>query len=201
MANLVTLIRLLLVFVISALALYATPRWQLLNVPLILIGIISDGLDGIVARMRHEESIFGAVFDIAVDRVVEIVLWLVLAKLGLVPIWIAIIFVTRGILVDSLRTQRTAVGFSPFSIMQTSLGKFLVASRSMRFFYGAIKLITFAWLLLMLPMPALWPQFWLANYYVLNVVSNVLIYVTLALCLIRGVPVLVEILMMEKSRI
>lgn len=198
MANLITSLRLILVFAIGIIALYASPLWQMLNIPLISLVIISDALDGMVARLRHEESVFGAVFDIAADRIVEIVLWLILAKLNQVSIWIAIIFAVRGILVDSLRTQYTVAGKSPFSIMQTTLGKFLVANRGMRFFYGMTKFLTFTWLLLMIPYPKLWPYSWVYYYHEFHIISNILIYFTLAMCLIRGLPVLVETLLMSK---
>src|SRR3546814_3442538 len=58
-----------------AMAYWAPPRWQLLDPPLLLLIISLDGLDGWVARRRGETSVFGAVFDIAADRVVEAVLW------------------------------------------------------------------------------------------------------------------------------
>src|SRR5690606_14078308 len=105
--------------------------WQLLDPPLLLLIISLDGLDGWVARRRGETSLFGAVFDIAADRVVEVVLWLVLADLGLVPIWVAILFVTRGVLVDSIRYARIASGGGVFD-MTSRIGRFLVAGRFMR---------------------------------------------------------------------
>lgn len=192
MANLITLIRLILVFIISAIALYAKAPWQLLNVPLIFITIALDGLDGIIARARKETSLFGSIFDIAVDRIIEITLWIILAKLYLVSVWIPIIFVARGILVDSLRKQHATLGKAPFNIMQTKIGKFLVASRSMRFSYGLMKSITFTWLLLLVPIPALWPQIWLNHHDILKIISDTLVYITVALCLVRGIPVLLE---------
>lgn len=194
LANTITLFRLFLVFVISALALYATPKWQLLNAPLVIIMFSLDGLDGIVARARNEASIFGAVFDIAADRIIEITLWVVLAKLNLISIWVAIIFVTRGILVDSLRNQHVKTKQTPFSIMQTKPGKFLVASREMRIFYATIKLITFAWLLFIPVFSNLWIETWNNNLTIFNFVSSTLIYIAVATCLLRGIPVLLEAL-------
>ena len=41
-------------------------------------------------------SLFGSIYDIAANRVVENVLWVVLANLDLVPVWVALVFVTRG---------------------------------------------------------------------------------------------------------
>ena len=52
---------------------------------LLLFIFISDGLDGWVARRRGTTSDFGAVFDIASDRIVENALWVVFAQMGLIP--------------------------------------------------------------------------------------------------------------------
>src|SRR3990172_1225300 len=114
MANLITAARFALLFVLVALAYGAPPDWQLLNAPLLLLIMVLDGVDGYVARKRGEVTAFGAIFDIAVDRVVEMVLWVVLADLGLVPIWVAIVFVTRGSLVDSIRYAPISSPETPF---------------------------------------------------------------------------------------
>lgn len=195
MANLITLIRLILVFVIGAIALYVPTSWQLLNVPLVVLNIILDGIDGIIARKRHETSTFGAVFDIAADRIIETTLWLILAELGMVSVWIAIIIVTRGILVDALRKPHVTRGKTPFSIMQTKLGKFLVGSRTMRFTIGFLKLLTFSWLFFLLPMPDLWPQLLIDNYTVFSLISDILVYTTVIICVVRGIPVVLEALL------
>ena len=100
MANLITLSRFLLLFLLVASAYSAPPVWQLGNAPLLFLIIALDGVDGYVARKRNETSVFGSIFDIAIDRVVENVLWVVLADLGLVPIWVAIVFITRSSIVD-----------------------------------------------------------------------------------------------------
>lgn len=187
-----------MIFVIVALALYAPPIWQLLNIPLVIINIVLDGLDGVIARARAETSSFGAIFDIAADRIIEITLWIVLAKLNMVSIWIALIFVARGILVDSLRKNSTKTGETPFSIMKTRLGKYLVAGRTMRFLYGLMKLITFAWLLLMLPLPHLLPQLYHHYSLLFHTISNILIATTVFTCLIRGIPVIIESFILQQ---
>lgn len=195
MANLITLIRLAGVFIIGIIALYAPAPWQLLNIPLVIINILLDGLDGHVARLRHETSVFGAVFDIAADRIIESVLWMILANLGMVSIWVAIILITRGILIDSLRKPHAHRGLAPFDIMRTSIGKFLVASRTMRFTIGFIKLLTFAWLFFLVPAPALWPSILVNNYALFNSISDILVYTTVMICLARGIPVILETLL------
>jgi CDP-diacylglycerol---glycerol-3-phosphate 3-phosphatidyltransferase len=192
MANLITFIRLAQVFIIAAIALYAPAQWQLLNAPLIMINIILDGLDGIIARVRHEASVFGAVFDIAADRTIELVLWVVLVKLGMVSIWVAIIIITRGVLVDSLRKPHTDQGEVPFGIMRTAFGKFLVASRTMRFAIGFLKMVTFSWLFFLAPASTLWPQMVMTHYVLFDFISSMLVFVTVTICLARGIPVILE---------
>ncbi|MDR1057646.1 MAG: CDP-alcohol phosphatidyltransferase family protein [Coxiellaceae bacterium] len=194
MANLITLIRLISAFVIGAIALYANSFWQLINPPLIIINILLDGLDGIIARMRNETSIIGAVFDIAADRIIEITLWIILAFLGETSVWIPIIFLTRGILVDSIRKPYAYRGKLPFSVMRTPVGKFLVASRIMRFMSGFIKLVAFAWLFFLIPATELWPNIFLVHISWYNYISNILIFSAVAICLARGIPVVLEAL-------
>jgi CDP-diacylglycerol---glycerol-3-phosphate 3-phosphatidyltransferase len=69
-------------------------------------------------------SLFGSIYDIAANRVVENVLWVVLANLDLVPVWVALVFVTRGILVDAVRSVGASHGSSPFSLTRPRLGAF-----------------------------------------------------------------------------
>jgi len=197
MANLITSIRLSMVFIIVALALYATPIWQLLNVPLIIIIIALDGLDGIIARFKQEATIFGATFDIAADRITEIILWVLLAQVQVTSIWIAIIFIVRGVLVDNLRTSSATKDQAPFAIMQTKIGKYLVAGQSMRCTMGLIKLLTFAWLLLMLPLPSLAPQFCYEYSALLHLISYTLITIIIAVNLLRGIPVILETIILR----
>lgn len=192
MANLITFVRIILVFIIGAIALYAGSLWQLLNAPLIIINISLDGLDGIIARKRNESSVFGAAFDIAADRIIEITLWIILAVLGAIPVWIPIIFLTRGILIDSLRKPHLNEGKTPFSIMKTPLGKFLVAGRTMRFMFGFIKLAAFSWLFFLIPATELWPNIFVTYASWCSYISDILVYSAVIICLARGIPVILE---------
>ncbi len=192
MANLITLFRLASVFVIGAIALYADALWQFLISPLIIINISLDGLDGIIARKHKEDSVFGALFDIAADRIIEITLWIILAKLNVVSVWIALIYLTRGILVDNLRTPHANQGNMPFSIMKTSVGKFLVGSRTMRFASGLTKLVTFSWLFFITPASTVWPETFVTYNILFSWISNILISTSMTICLARGVPVILE---------
>lgn len=202
MANLITLSRLLLLFCVVVMAMEAPPALQLLNVPLLIVLFVTDALDGYVARRYHEASLFGAVFDIAADRIVEYVLWIVLALVEQVPLWVPLVFIVRGTMVDSIRSSyvRTTID-SPFGMMRTALGKWLVAGRFMRVFYAVIKAVVFCWLMLLHPLPALRPDLWAEFGPELSQVGRALVYLAVFLCLGRGFPVIAEFVYQERESV
>lgn len=199
MANLITTTRLGLMFILVAFAYVLPPAWQLINVPLLTIVFVLDAIDGYVARKRGEESLFGSVFDIAVDRITENVLWIVVVNLGLVPVWVVIVFVTRGFFVDAIRNQGYSEGRQAFGLLHSRIGNWLVSGRFMRGFYAAIKGITFGWLFFVLPMPELVPKIWAEWSWLADIFTAVLVYTSVALCLARGLPVIAEFVLSELS--
>ena len=40
----------------------------------------ADGIDGYVARKLNQTSLFGATFDIAADRIIELTMWIVFCR-------------------------------------------------------------------------------------------------------------------------
>ncbi len=138
---------------------------------------------------RLQTSIFGAMFDIAADRIVELSLWITFVGLGVVSIWVPIVFIVRGSIVDAIRAQEVSKrNLAPFDTIQPGIGKWLVASQFMRVIYATIKAITFCWLLLILQIPHLVPNFWGSWRESLELVSQLLILITVSLCLLRGLP-------------
>jgi CDP-diacylglycerol--glycerol-3-phosphate 3-phosphatidyltransferase len=102
MANYITLIRTLLSFAVVAM-LHVRTKWMYVAAFFLTVLLIwMDALDGYVARRRKETSKMGAVIDILGDRVVEMSYWIVFAKFGWVPLWVAILVSARGILVTWL---------------------------------------------------------------------------------------------------
>src|SRR5215218_10462675 len=87
MANLITIARLILLFVVIAMIHFRPVDLALPS--MILLGVVfaGDGIDGWVARKRRSTSPFGAVFDIAGDRIVETVLWVYFAWERVIPLW------------------------------------------------------------------------------------------------------------------
>lgn len=191
MANLVTLTRLLLLLGL-ALNAYNSGYPLLVNLPLLIIIFVLDGVDGYVARKRKEESLLGAILDIAADRIVENVLWLVLMDLDLVPVWVPLAFIIRSLFVDSIRSHFAMQGQTPFGMMQSPVGRFLVSGKFMRIFYAALKATTFGYILFIQPWPELIPDIYHQWYGVIMFIKNTLLYATVFVCILRGVPVLVE---------
>jgi len=202
MANLITLSRLLLLIVVVVIAYQPPALYQLANVPLMILVFVTDGLDGYVARKRHETTRFGAMFDIAGDRIVELTMWIVLAHLGLVPVWVPIVFVVRGTIVDAIRASQTkSRRASPFALMATPLGKWLVAGRFMRALYAVAKATAFCWLLLLQPLPVVAPGLWADHGANATAIGSGLVLFAVALCLVRGLPVIVEFAYAERRAI
>ncbi len=197
MANGITTIRLLLLYVLVAMLYLVPAAWGLLNVVLLVIIFVLDGVDGYVARRRHEETTFGALYDIAADRVIELVLWIVLTNLGHTPVWVPIVFCSRGVLVDVVRTHAAARGATPYGMMHTRLGRWIVAGRFMRILYAAAKTAAFGWILLIAGWPEAQPELWSAHSTLLLAVQHALVCLAVALCVLRGVPVLYDAALSE----
>jgi CDP-diacylglycerol--glycerol-3-phosphate 3-phosphatidyltransferase len=149
LANLITIARLILLFVVIGMIYWGDSGTILAAIPLIAIVFAADGLDGYVARRRQSTSQFGAVFDIAGDRIVENALWIIFAELQLIPVWIPLLVMTRGFVVDGIRSIGYAEGQTPFgekNMMRSALTTWLTAGRFMRNAYGYAKALGFLFL-------------------------------------------------------
>ncbi len=201
MANLVTLSRLVLLLV-AAFLFYSASAWEFANFVLVILIFVTDGIDGYIARKRNETSLFGALFDIAGDRIVELTLWLVAADNKLVPIWVPLVFIIRGVIVDTIRSSNAAVQkTSPFALMRTRFGKFIVASKLMRVLYAVVKASAFAGLTLQRPFPTYLPELWSYVGWILTGLTYFFVYLAVVLCVARGLPVIVEFVYAQKHDI
>lgn len=174
---------------------------------LLIVVFVSDGLDGFVARRRGSTSAFGAVFDIAGDRIVENVLWVVFADLDVIPVWVPILVLTRGFVVDSLRSLSYADGMTAFgdrNMMRSAFTRWLTAGRFMRALYGYVKAVAFVYLTGLVA----WEQrsvneTWIGSLYGqqwFRAAGWGLTYGTVALMVIRGLPVIYDSLGVIRSQ-
>jgi CDP-diacylglycerol--glycerol-3-phosphate 3-phosphatidyltransferase len=188
LANIITLARLPLLLLLVAFLF--VPLWQvrLLGLGLLIILYLMDWFDGYVARLRHEVTEMGAVLDIALDRAVENILWITFMYLGMVPLWVPIVFLVRSFIVDGIRGAALAQGQSGFGMMHSPVGRFLVASRFMRAFYGVAKAVVFCVLYLTQILALENPKILVT----LQPLNQGLIFLAVGLCILRGIPVLLD---------
>jgi len=194
MANIITVSRFPLLFLIVIMLTLPSAGARLATVPLVVLLILMDTIDGLVARSRHEESLLGSVLDIMTDRSIELVMWVVFAHMRLVPLAIPIIFIIRGTVVDALRAVGVKQGTTPFGSTTSRIGSFLVGSPFMRSSYGIAKALAFTLLALTAAL----------NTYVeigrgsiqtvntIHLVAMVLSWIATAFCVVRGLPVIIE---------
>lgn len=191
-ANLITLFRLILVFVVISLFgihLYL----DILLVVLIGLILFLDAVDGYVARKLNQTSDFGALLDIVGDRIVECIFWVYFAVIGLIPFWIPAIVIARGFFTDGLRSVAFAQGKTAFgenTMMTSKWTRALTSSRMSRSVYGIIKTIAFLYLggIIAFKNSGALPELVIG----LEWIGIILSAVAVAMCLIRGLPVLID---------
>lgn len=183
MANFISILRTLLAFVVVGILFIEnnTIYWTAFILTILVIWM--DGLDGYIARKFNETSKFGAVLDILSDRIVENVYWVSFAVLGWLPLWIPLVVLTRGIITDSLRGLAMEEGYTAFgenTMMQSKIGKFIVASNFSRFSYAVTKALAFTLLIAAQVKPFIAP------------IAYACTYIAVFFCVIRGLPVIIE---------
>lgn len=199
--NQITVVRVAMAF--AAVALFGHSRWANLAALGLTVGAIAlDAVDGYLARRKKLATPFGAQLDILGDRVIENLFFTYFAVCGQVSLWVPVLFFARGMLTDfirSLAARSGRVGFGSNSMLESWWGRALVASRASRAVYGALKCACFCYLGLQLTLAnasngsttgrlAIRPD----SVHVLLLGSQILVAVTVAFCLLRGLPVVWE---------
>ena len=196
--NKVTMLRVLLGFL--AVSAFGHGAWlNLLGVALTVSAIALDALDGHLARAKKMATPVGAQLDILGDRMIENMFFTYFAVVGMVSLWMPILFFARGAATDFLRALAMKAGHSGWgsgAMFQSSLARALVASRWSRGLYAGLKCLCFCYLGLELaltrgPVALLGPVS-LDMHAAIRAGAQTLAWMTAAFCLLRGLPVLVE---------
>ena len=158
----------------------------------ILTGIVIwfDGLDGFIARKFNEASRIGAVLDILGDRIVECSYWVVFSTLRWIPVFIPLIVISRGFITDGIRSLAFEKGYTAFgktTMMESKLGKFIVASNFSRGSYAVAKAFAFV-LMIMAYVPGNVIPF--QN--IILKIALACVYISVVFCVLRGLPVIIE---------
>jgi len=196
--NKVTLLRVMVGF--AAVSLFGHGAWMnLLAVVLTVMSIALDALDGHLARTRKMATPVGAQIDILGDRVIENMYFTYFAVVGMVSLWLPMLFFARGAATDFLRGLVMKAGHSGWganAMLQTWWGRALVGSRWSRGVYAALKCVCFCYLGLELaltrgPVLLVGPMT-VDAHATIRAGAHVLAWLTAGFCVVRGLPVLLE---------
>lgn len=196
--NKITCLRVVVGF--TAVGLFGHGTWaNLAAVVLTVASIALDALDGHLARKKRMASPLGAQIDILGDRMIENMFFTYFAVVGMVCLWLPVLFFARGAVTDFLRNLAMKSGYSGWgacAMLQTWWGRALVASRWSRGVYAALKCACFCYLGLELALTrgpvALVGTIANETHLTIHTVAQILTWATAAFCLLRGLPVLVE---------
>jgi cardiolipin synthase (CMP-forming) len=101
MANQLTLLRLALVPAFVILVLYGRFGWAL---GVFIAAGITDGLDGLIARLRNQRTSLGAFLDPMADKLLLVSAFVVLTlpNIGLanrIPLWLTVLVISRDVVI------------------------------------------------------------------------------------------------------
>ncbi len=196
--NKVTFLRVVVGF--AAVGLFGHSAWlNLLAVAFTVAAIALDALDGHIARTKNMATPVGAQIDILGDRIIENMYFTYFAVVGVVSLWLPMLFFARGAVTDFLRSLALKAGHSTWganAMLQAWWGRTLVASRWSRGIYAGMKCVCFCYLGLELaltrgPVALLTPSSPEAHA-AIHAGAQALAWSTTAFCLVRGVPVFLE---------
>ena len=103
--NKLTLCRLILTpIAIAVLFFDIIPYNFLIAMILFIIAMITDVLDGFIARKFHLITKLGTFLDPLADKLIILLFFIFLQNAGLYPLWLLIVFIGREMIVDSFRS-------------------------------------------------------------------------------------------------
>jgi CDP-diacylglycerol--glycerol-3-phosphate 3-phosphatidyltransferase len=196
--NKVTLLRVAIGFV--AVALFGRNAWlNLAAVGLTVTAIALDGVDGYLARKKNLATPEGAQLDILGDRMIENMFFTYFAVVGMVSLWLPMLFFARGAATDFLRGLAFKAGHSGWgasAMLHSPWARALVASRWSRGAYAVLKCGCFCYLGLELALThgpvALLSPVPVDIHAAIRTGAQSLAWLTAVFCIVRGFPVLVE---------
>lgn len=111
LATRITLARMVLIPVFLVVLLGRMPSWGPWLAALVFTLLAAtDGVDGYVARSRNEVTTFGKFIDPLADKLLVAAALIALVELGELPSWIAIVIISRELIVSGLRMVAVAEG-------------------------------------------------------------------------------------------
>jgi len=108
--NLLTFLRLALTPVVAVFAYSTTTSVRMWALGLFLFAMLTDAIDGWIARLPGQRSRLGLYLDPVADKTLVLTLLFVLADIGLIPLWMALLMMAREQIVGGLRSAAATTG-------------------------------------------------------------------------------------------
>ena len=143
LANIITLIRVILIFIVLLFLSDRTVWVRMCGGILLVVAFVLDGIDGILAKVLHISNNIGSLIDTLGDRITENVLLVFFAYNKVIPLAVPVIFIARSFMADFIRFLAFKRGIGTFSITCSRIGSCLVASRTSRVTYLFLKFFVF----------------------------------------------------------
>lgn len=93
--NYITLARIVLIPFFIGLMIYHHYR---IAAAVFLVACVTDALDGMIARITHQKTDLGAFLDPIADKLLIVSAFVTLVLLGLLPVWLVMIVVSRDVI-------------------------------------------------------------------------------------------------------
>ena len=105
--NLLTLLRLIFVPFAVIAVLSNHYGWAL---TLFVVAGVTDGLDGLLARLLKQKTVLGQYLDPIADKLLLSTMFLMLASMGKIPWWVTVLVFSRDIIILIVCTVLYAIG-------------------------------------------------------------------------------------------
>ena len=110
LANKLTLSRIVLTFAFMTFLFLGSLAYKILALVVFVVAMVTDFLDGYIAKTRNEITDFGKFMDPIADKVLVIAAFLAFVEMKLVPAWIVVIIVFREFVITGLRLMAFTKG-------------------------------------------------------------------------------------------
>ncbi len=94
--NILTIIRILLLPFFATTLMYGDYQYALV---IFLAASVTDVLDGLVARIKKQITIFGSILDPVADKFLLITSFIIMSVYGWIPKWLTIIVISRDLII------------------------------------------------------------------------------------------------------
>lgn len=126
--NILTYLRILVIpLIIVALLPPVSPTKYHLAFAMCLFAVITDYLDGIVARRQKSITPMGKLLDPLADKLLVSAVFIMLVPLGKIPAWITFLIISREMVITGLRSLAASQGLI---IKASRIGKNKMVSQS-----------------------------------------------------------------------